>query len=849
MFRRALAGCIPKAITNSFPHETPPAGHGQSLSDLWNTAFERYLHSLGLDAHNKNFSLFMELSYPTTSDTLLDKLQLASAHLSDNRRGSQRAHRFRQSLKPLVTGLLVLLDASAETASSLGVPGGKGIFAAVAILLEAAGRVSTAYDDLEKLFDRFCVYVERLQVRVRVPLTVESTEIAVKALIEMLKTFELATVMLRKGRIRHFLGALFTKSDDLEKALEALEDVTTEEERMAIAELIAGMHHLSADVQDVKTSLASLSRNIHDDRPMHERTEAATQVLLAGASNIQEQNTSLLNMVQTLLERVSAPPTGPPTLTVVIADASTDPGLSSSQELARTIQSGNFLWRPMGRASGSIVIVDLLGNAITLDEDAASTREKTHSYLLQAFQGRIGASYVQRRDYGLGNSTTLLIEPEQWSHAVKSGATLKMCAIVRDLSAHCPYCRTPSTGNEERFEDGQIICVNTECGRPYGTYRGLRAEAFHRQLPSHLPKAHTSRKSVRTYEHDSDPSPDNVNKSIRTIQRIVVIVQGPQNEIPRLPLNESSAASEPSNGRQPGLPSQRQFVHVTSPGPAHYEVKVINAHVDSGIGSSHSAPRDLSDLAAHHGLPQSFPKAPSLVPTRFAQQQPQPEPELDFVALCRRYSAMHDKAPEDWEGSINFPAVDLGPYPISPEEAALAVFDVLQQDFAYEQTPLDEFIAGAFDESPEPDTLPTPGHSPMDFGADIFQGTSPATMLDSFDDYPPTTIFDSSGMEGHQHMSEHLPPFDTLVSGMPPESSIEPSFFNGPMSHALQNSPTYVLRPTTAAAPEPTAPARFARKRTRSQIFEDSDGASRDSPMSDGLEVAGRQAQKRRLYT
>ncbi|VDB87398.1 unnamed protein product [Peniophora sp. CBMAI 1063] len=287
--------------------------------------------------------------------------------------------------------------------------------------------------------------------------------------------------------------------------------------------------------------------------------------------------------------------------------------------------------------------------------------------------------------------------------------------------------------------------------------------------------------------------------------------------VPPLPLNGSPAPNKPAAGRQPSLPSQHHLESIALSGYSHPQHVSINNYLDSRLGTPHSPLRNPSDLAAHHGLPQSFPKAPSLVPTRFAQQQPQSDPVQDFFALCQNYSAMLNKAPENTDGPTAFPAVDLGPPPISPKEAALAVFDVLQQGSAYEQTPLDEFLTGAFDDSPESDMLPTPGHSPMDFGADIFQGTPLTGMMDSFDDFPPTSAFDfTSAMGKHHHMPAHPQSFDTLLT-MTPESSIEPSFFNTPMTPALQNFPTYAPQPTSAPTPEPTEAAKAAATRRKSQ--------------------------------
>lgn len=303
--------------------------------------------------------------------------------------------------------------------------------------------------------------------------------------------------------------------------------------------------------------------------------------------------------------------------------------------------------------------------------------------------------------------------------------------------------------------------------------------------------------------------------------------------VPPLPLNGSPAPNKPAAGR-PSLPSQHHLESIALSGYSHPQHVSINNYLDSRLGTPHSPLRNPSDLAAHHGLPQSFPKAPSLVPTRFAQQQqhPEPDPVSDFFALCQNYSAMLNKDPQNADGGHPaFPAVDPLPPPISPKEAALAVFDVLQGTLLthqtrasspcltqtrlgsiYEKTPLDEFLTGAFDDSPESDMLPTPGHSPMDFGIDIFQGTPLTGMMDSFDDFPPTGDFDFNTVMGKGlHMPTHPPSFDSLLT-MTPDTSIEPSFFNTPMTPALHSFPAMAPQPTSAPESSTSASGKPRRK-------------------------------------
>lgn len=66
---------------------------------------------------------------------------------------------------------------------------------------QAAERVSATFDQLEQLFERLSVYIERLKLRLRTPLGDEARMIAVKALAEMLKAFAIATKIMCQNRL------------------------------------------------------------------------------------------------------------------------------------------------------------------------------------------------------------------------------------------------------------------------------------------------------------------------------------------------------------------------------------------------------------------------------------------------------------------------------------------------------------------------------------------------------------------------------------------------------------------------------------------------------------------------
>lgn len=119
-----------------------------------------------------------------------------------------------------------------------------------------------------------------------------------------------------------------------------------------------------------------------------------------------------------------------------------------------------------------------------------------HLYLLRTFRGRVGASYVNKRDYGLGDSEHQLIKRGEWSDVVKAGSRLYMTLVIRDQAPRCPYCQVITNGSEASLGDGRIIwyvpldgagfvCLwmcseiahdSSACRRPYVALQGTQSD-------------------------------------------------------------------------------------------------------------------------------------------------------------------------------------------------------------------------------------------------------------------------------------------------------------------------------------------------------------------------------------
>ncbi|VDC03191.1 unnamed protein product [Peniophora sp. CBMAI 1063] len=506
---------------------------------------------LQIDLRDKDAPFMRELASRSNAEQVLNIIQGISSRLSSMREGRKPTRAIRKALKPLVHNLQSILDATAETATSLGVPGGKGIFAAVA----AADRVSAALDDIEKLLRRLHSYVKRLKVRVRAPLGSESRELAVMTLTKILKMLAALTRIVQRGRIQHFLYALFTKTDEVGSAFDGLEETEVEEERMAIAELVVGVEQLTSMIRSMDSAVADVSQALDVLQPTLKDVNTLARAILVETRINDAQSASAL---QTLLNHAGAfPPSSiapnPPetevaaeqselwrmhhivwrylgrelrhilsrfntqdqdlilrgvvTLFLLIIDA-------EGKNLALTVVNPSatpLVWarvtgttlstaamflllfmtwklhsvsRPIGLPSDCVIMVDVLGEAFILGPETFATWENTHRFIVNAFRGRVGLSYVQRRNYGLGDSAHLVIEPESSSQLVRPGSRLNMSVIIRERVPRCPYCEMERNGRENVLDDGRIVCSRLVCERAYGTFVSSDTKYTHEYISS-----------------------------------------------------------------------------------------------------------------------------------------------------------------------------------------------------------------------------------------------------------------------------------------------------------------------------------------------------------------------------
>ncbi|KAH8986972.1 hypothetical protein EDB86DRAFT_2214390 [Lactarius hatsudake] len=126
----------------------------------------------------------------------------------------------------------------------------KVIFAGIGVFLLAAKDVAASKDTLAELFDRMGYFFKRLETYTEVTPTAAMTDIITKILVEVLRIFGIATKELRRGSAKKFLKKLAGRTD-LEDAMKRLDNLTQEEARMALAEVLKVTRNVRDEVKVV----------------------------------------------------------------------------------------------------------------------------------------------------------------------------------------------------------------------------------------------------------------------------------------------------------------------------------------------------------------------------------------------------------------------------------------------------------------------------------------------------------------------------------------------------------------------------------------------------------------------
>ncbi|KZV59361.1 hypothetical protein PENSPDRAFT_620715, partial [Peniophora sp. CONT] len=201
--------------------------------------------------------------------------KLKSFHSSDPSRDSKWRAFKSEYLMPAVQALLLFNDALAELASHFpAVPGGKAIFVAFGVLLQASNGVGERCEILIGLFEKLNHYLENLSVRLATPSSLgpASKTIAITILAHLLNIFLIATKLFSRSawhtRITLYRQAL-TKDEDMKGALDRLRTLTELETRAMTAEIQvmgtrthSAMMEMRVAVEDLHAVAAQMASEI-----------------------------------------------------------------------------------------------------------------------------------------------------------------------------------------------------------------------------------------------------------------------------------------------------------------------------------------------------------------------------------------------------------------------------------------------------------------------------------------------------------------------------------------------------------------------------------------------------------
>ncbi|KZV73967.1 WD40 repeat-like protein [Peniophora sp. CONT] len=255
------------------------------LSGIWNEAVAEYRRSIESDSKlsGRHAELTRALEHCSDTKAILNELQNLSQDISYWRQGSEWSQKVRKVLKPMVGGLCNSMDILGETASALNVPGAKAVFAALAILLKAADRVSAKFDNVEKLLNRFANYVECLRIRVTPHIDYALKKSAVQVLSTLLSAMGGVTKTLNRGKLGlcfwldhadlsftlltgNYTEAIFKGSNAIDDAMKVLDELEKQESRL----LNSDIHRKMGDIfRHVTGNVSSAQAKSIDEYPVN----------------------------------------------------------------------------------------------------------------------------------------------------------------------------------------------------------------------------------------------------------------------------------------------------------------------------------------------------------------------------------------------------------------------------------------------------------------------------------------------------------------------------------------------------------------------------------------------------
>ncbi|VDB86730.1 unnamed protein product [Peniophora sp. CBMAI 1063] len=235
----------------------------RNLAELWDAALQRHEQETG----SRLLGTAIAKDYPLRPTSDDEILAIFAAQSKSFEMFRSRGAKLLAVLKPIVHFTCLFIDSGAEAAASMNAPGGKAIFVAVAVLLQATKGVSALYDVIEHLFQEIAPLLNRIATHLRpsTPPPSALMNILVKTCIQVLEILAMTTKYCNSDtsriwgsisrRTKDYLHG-FTGDSKIKAALEKLDFLTKNELLEAVAEIGATVRDLQPQIQFVADAAA-----------------------------------------------------------------------------------------------------------------------------------------------------------------------------------------------------------------------------------------------------------------------------------------------------------------------------------------------------------------------------------------------------------------------------------------------------------------------------------------------------------------------------------------------------------------------------------------------------------------
>ncbi|VDB86718.1 unnamed protein product [Peniophora sp. CBMAI 1063] len=228
----------------------------RDLAELWDAALQRHELETGTKLLGTAIAKHYPL-HPTSDDEVLAIFAAQSKSFETFR---SRGGKLLAVLKPVVHFACLVIDSGAEAAASMKAPGGKAIFVAVGVLLQATKGVSALYDAIEHLFQEIAPLLNRIATHLRPSAAPAPAlmNILVQTCVQVLEILAMTTKYCNSGTGHAWSSILrrtkdclhsFTGDSRIKAALEKLDHLTKNELLEAVAEIGVTVRDFQPQIQ------------------------------------------------------------------------------------------------------------------------------------------------------------------------------------------------------------------------------------------------------------------------------------------------------------------------------------------------------------------------------------------------------------------------------------------------------------------------------------------------------------------------------------------------------------------------------------------------------------------------